>query len=132
MTTWMLTLFLLADAPAIAEIPEPPAPLLRLPGRIVHVHDGDTVTVRVEVRMRVRLIGCWAPEIRGAEKEAGLKSLINLQGKAWPGEACVVEIPLHDDIGDATSLGRILGKVSVDGVDLSDYQVSSGHAKRSR
>ena len=116
-------------APAIAERPLPslPAPMIRVPAFVNEVHDGDTLTVHVEFSMRVRLLDCWAPELR--EGEPGRRSKVNLI-KLAAQKPCVVEVPLWDDIGKSTSLGRILGRVTVIGhdSDLSTQQVEGGFA----
>ena len=39
---------------------------LTLPGNVLDVHDGDTVTVEVKRTLRIRLLDCWAPELRDA------------------------------------------------------------------
>jgi endonuclease YncB( thermonuclease family) len=42
-------------------------------------------------------------------------------------------IPLNGDrFDDVITLGRVLGRVSVDGRDLSEQQVKAGHAKESK
>lgn len=118
-------------APAVAERPVPmlPAPMIRVPAFVDEVHDGDTVTVHVEFSMRVRLLDCWAPELK--DGEPGRRSKVNLI-KLAAQKPCVVEVPLWDDIGKSTSLGRILGRVTVQGhdSDLSTQQVTGGFATR--
>ncbi len=120
-------------APAVAERPVPtlPTPMIRVPAFVNEVHDGDTVTVHIEFSMRVRLIDCWAPELR--EGEPGRRSKANLI-KLAAQKPCMVEVPLWDDIGKSTSLGRILGRVTVQGQDsdLSTQQVQCGFATRKK
>lgn len=120
-----------AESPAIAERPVPtlPAPMIRVPAFVNEVHDGDTLTVHVEFSMRVRLLDCWAPELK--DGEPGRRSKANLI-KLAAQKPCVVEVPLWDDIGKSTSLGRILGRVTVQGQnsDLSTQQVQGGFATR--
>lgn len=124
----------LRAAPAVAEQPKPPmhtkAPALCVPAIINEVHDGDTLTVSVDFSMRIRLIDCWAPELKdGVKGQVSKANLIKLTSK---NQRCMVEIPLHDDLGKSTSLGRILGRVTVQGQDsdLSTQQVQGGFATR--
>ena len=103
-------------------------PGITLPCRVISVHDGDTLKIECRVEMDIRLLDCWAPEIHGDEKQDGLKSLENLK-KIAEGKDGVVTIPLNGpNIGKATSLSRVLGKITIDGKDLSDQQVKGGFA----
>ena len=53
--------------------------------KIIDVYDGDTVTANVELgfnvsmEIKIRLYGIDTPEIRGEEKELGLKSKARLE-----------------------------------------------------
>ena len=119
---------------------------LTLPGKIVEVHDGDTVTVEVTTRMRVRLIDCWAPETRtdgrvapeqqAAAKAAGIASREYLQQMVSRSPKCKLHIPrVGDDLGDVTSMGRVLGKVWLadDATrSVSERMVSAGHATKTK
>lgn len=112
--------------------PKPAAvvPMLRIPAVINEVHDGDTISVSFDFAARIRLIDCWAPELKTGEPgRASKANLIKLTSRT---QRCVVEIPLHDDIGKSTSLGRVLGRVTVQGQDsdLSTQQVQGGFATR--
>jgi endonuclease YncB( thermonuclease family) len=94
---------------------------------------GDTMTVRVSLDMRIRLLDCWAPELKTrdqAEKVKGIAARDNLQKLAPVGSKAQLTIPLNGDrLDDILTLGRVLGRVSVDGRDLSEQQVKAGHAK---
>lgn len=125
-------------APAVAEQPKAKplthtkAPALCVPAIINEIHDGDTLSVSVDFSMKIRLIDCWAPELKdGVKGQVSKANLIRLTSK---NQRCMVEIPLHDDIGKSTSLGRILGRVTVIGQDsdLSTQQVEGGFATRDR
>lgn len=112
------------------------SPKLVLPCRVLRVVDGDTVDVVIPIRARVRLLDCWAPEVRGAnliEKRRGLASADYLHALAHdkPG---VLTVPLGDGNGlsDLFSFGRILGRVQVDGRDLATEQVRAGHATKNK
>ena len=110
--------------------PAPIVPCIRIPATINEVHDGDTLSVSFDFSARVRLIDCWAPELKTGEPgKASKANLIKLTSKT---QRCMVEIPIHDDIGKSTSLGRVLGRVTVIGQDsdLSTQQVQGGFATR--
>ena len=114
-------------------------------GKVVKVKDGDTVKVRITREIDVRLLGCWAAESR---RDPRIKSRIDrdaakLRGIAAKehltrialGKRCVLMIPtqtdgeeIASDVGDVFSLSRALGRVWVDGQDLSELQVERGYA----
>lgn len=105
---WLLLGLLLA-APSWAE----------LAGRVVAVHDGDTITVLVAGRdIRVRLAGIDAPEwgqpFRNASRHA-------LEAQLAGREVRVVE-------RGRDGFGRVLGRVYVGAVDVNAEQVRSGYA----
>ena len=90
-----------------------------LEGRVVAVHDGDSLTLLVEKqKIRVRLDGIDAPEIGqryGKSSRAALAKLC--RGK----DAKVVERGKDEE-------GRIVGSVHCNGVDASAEQVRHGMA----
>lgn len=127
---------------------------LIVPCEIVEWHDGDTGTVRVSIDVRVRLLDCWAPETKGrglteaekklskdeqksvlskiaAEKQRGIESLRSVSQIAPVGSRGQLEIPFAgvERSDDLFTLGRVLGRVWIDGRDVSVLQVDSGHAK---
>lgn len=115
---------------------ETPSPGYTLTGEIVDVYDGDTLTVEYKFRTKVRLLNCWAPEIRTkdlTEKEAGLKSAAHLREFA-DCRSCVVHIPTGDakNLADIMTFGRVLGFVYVDGENLSKYQTDEGFATKEK
>jgi len=57
---------------------QPPGQGLSLPCKVVKVYDGDTVTVDVTIRCRVRLIDCWAPELRDPGGKESQKHLAQI------------------------------------------------------
>lgn len=105
---------------------------------VVDVYDGDTVEVRVERAFRVRLLDCWAPEIRtrdDAEKALGFASRDHLRGLIPVGSRVRLYISAGDDplaFDDSTSLSRVLGRIWADGKDVSVEQVAAGHATVSK
>jgi endonuclease YncB( thermonuclease family) len=100
---------------------------------VVEVYDGDTIVVEWTSRARVRLIDCWAPEIKtrdDEEKRAGIAARDHL-AKLCEGKDAILFVPVDQgDIGKQTNLSRFLGRVSVDGKDLSEQMVASGYAKK--
>lgn len=111
-------------------VPSPPTPMIRFAATINDIHDGDSIRISADVSMAVRLLDCWAPELKTGEP--GIASKRNLIRLTSRNQRCIVEVPLHDDIGKCTSLGRILGRVYIEGqtVDLSTLQVEGGFATR--
>lgn len=105
--------------------------------RITEVYDGDTITVEVTRRFRVRLLDCWAPEIRtrdAEEKARGLEAASHLTALA-EGRDAILHVPLEGiDAADAWSFGRVLGHVWVvgDDVSLSVRMVEAGHATKTK
>lgn len=99
--------------------------------RVVEVYDGDTVVVEWSHRARVRLLDCWAPEVRTSdidEKQAGEEARDWLKDRA-EGKAAVLWVPVDQvDMGKSTTLGRYLGRVYVDGKDISKQMVEAGYA----
>lgn len=113
-----------------------PNPQVTLPCRVTEVYDGDTVTVEITLPIRVRLLDCWAPEIRTTdpvEKQAGFKSRDHLS-KLAEGKTGTLMIPLAgaDRFDDVITLGRVLGYIWVDGKDISAEQRKAGHATKEK
>lgn len=97
----------------------------------IDVYDADTVTVEIKYKMRVRLIDCWGPEIRGPQKIAGERAKQAMR-KICQGKDGLITIPWHDDIGKMTSMGRVLGKISVNGDDIGYSLIRAGHAVKTK
>lgn len=100
-------------------------------GRIVRVLDGDTIEMEVVKRIRVRLLDCWAPETRGDERDSGMVSRQYLHDMAHQ-QPAILHVPTVGSrhVGEATSMGRVLGIVWLAGDrhSLSDRMIESGHA----
>lgn len=118
--------------------PNKPEPGLTVLGRVIEVHDGDTVTIEVRTKIHVRLLDCWCPEIRTKdpdEKWAGLKAKGVAEMLALEKE-CTLSVPGSGlkTIGDLTSMGRVLGYVWIgdDPQSLSEQLVAAGVANRDR
>ena len=96
------------------------APPATTSGKVVSVHDGDTVTVRTDdgQTLKVRLQGIDAPELKqpfGSRSRDELSALV--KGKP---------VTLVERGRD--KYGRTLGNVLVDGVDANARQVATGMA----
>lgn len=103
---------------------------LILPARVIEVTDGDTVVVEFRRELRIRLLDCWAPEPCTQE---GLDAKNHLQ-RLIDGKEVTVEIPIEPDgrFGDKMSFNRILGRLVIDGQDVSELMVQEGHATQER
>lgn len=90
-----------------------------LPGRVVSIHDGDTLTVLIEHRqVRVRLTEIDAPELRqpfGARSKQSLSELCF-------GKAAELAVRSHD------RYGRTLAQVTCAGRNANAEQVRRGYA----
>jgi endonuclease YncB( thermonuclease family) len=88
-------------------------------GKVVSVHDGDTLTVLVDRRqVRVRLIDIDAPELRQPFGTRSRQSLSNL----CFGKMASLDVRGHD------RYNRTLARVSCAGADANAEQVRRGYA----
>ncbi len=90
-------------------------------GRVVTVHDGDTVTVATATgRIKVRLVGIDSPEL----------------GQKWASQArdftasLVLNKTVVVETTGSDQYGRLLGDIRVDGVDVNEAIVRKGMAWR--
>lgn len=142
---WILGVFLLVVETIVVlfaiavscEATEPVA-ALQLRGVVVDVYDGDTVTVEFKLLARVRLLDCWAPEIKTTdanEKRRGLNARDFLKGMADK-KPVVVVVPLDEAnrLDDLFTFGRLLGHIYLRGEDesLSEKMRTAGHATASK
>ena len=106
------------------------------PCRVVEVYDGDTVTVECVRRLRVRLTDLWCPEIRGVDSEtkaAGFAARDFLASLVADAEEIVLHVPIEDeDFKDRLTMGRVLGKLFVDGRDVSEIMTKAGHGTETK
>jgi endonuclease YncB( thermonuclease family) len=115
-----------------------PEPGWTTKAKVVQVYDGDTIVVDVTRRFRVRLLDCWAPEVRtrnDSEKKAGFAARDNLAKLLPVGSTCTVAIPssVDGELQDVLTMGRFLAHVWSDGgVNVSESQVKAGHATRAK
>jgi len=109
-----------------------------LPAKVVSIYDGDTLTVEFSIKANIRLKDCWAPEITGKTKEAGLAAKAKLQSLIKPGDTVSVEIPYEENFSNSLTLSRILATIykDVDGDkkpdNISKEMVKSGLAKEKK
>ena len=96
------------------------------------IYDGDTITVIIDLgfhiefgELTLRLYGINAPELRGAEKEAGRRARDWLRRRLMGREFIVQTI--RDRKG---KYGRYLAVIWVDGVNVNEEMVALGLAER--
>lgn len=89
-------------------------------GKVIRVHDGDTLTLldANNQQFQIRLAGIDAPELR---QEFGEKAKYNLANAVF-GKNVSVSFKKTD------KYGRIIGKVTYDGVDICLKQIKDGFA----
>lgn len=103
---------------------------LQLPIKVERVVDGDTLDVTLTIKSRVRLLDCWAPE---AKDEGGQQATDHLRELALHQHG-LLTIPIEPDKGLSAlfTFGRVLGRIEVNGTDLSTAQVAAGFATREK
>lgn len=115
---------------------------LCVPVKVIRVYDGDTVHVRLYdpedkreglKTWHVRLLDCWAPEVKGPEREDGLKAKAFLEDLLRDEEDVSVFVPRQPkaNILDAmTTMGRVLGRLFIGSQDVSEVMVRHGYATK--
>ena len=120
---------------------EPPSPSVTTQATIKEVYDGDTVVVVFNKEARIRMLDCWAKEIRTTdpiEKEEGLKAKKFLQSMLQKGDEVLVQIPTTHRLQDSMTFGRLLAYLwkDVDGdgkmENLSEEMVKQGYATQEK
>ena len=107
--------------------------------KVLRVVDGDTLECQISYTVRVRLLGCWAPETRSRdlhERQKGRAAKLYMQSLAPAGTRCRLHIPGGESLADILTFGRLLGRLWVidpdtrtpQDVDVSDQMVAAGHA----
>ena len=108
---------------------------------VKQVYDGDTVVVVFQKEARIRMLDCWASEIRTSdpeEKEKGIKAKEYLSSIIKEGDEVLVEIPMTNKLQSSFTFGRVLAylwkDVNGDGdmENLSTTMVESGHATQEK
>ena len=107
------------------------------------VIDGDTVVVSRKdsksgkvssYQWRIRLIDCWANEKNTTE---GMKATIYLKSILIEKENVAVFVPTTEgqdlfDLFSYSSLSRVVGRVFLDGMDISEHMVAAGFATKKK
>lgn len=84
---------------------------------VKEVYDGDTIIVAVTKEYRIRMLDCWAPEVKTKDKEEkarGIASRDYLRSILKDGDEILVEVPMTDRFEDSITLGRVLARVYKD------------------
>ena len=115
--------------------------------KVVRVIDGDTVDIEITRTIRVRLLDCWAPETRTKdpeEKAKGYESkkyLHNLLKQVFYNDLAARKqkkvtlfIPADEqgELKDNFTFGRVLGRLFVNGEDVSELMIEAGKATRTK
>lgn len=99
--------------------------------KITSVYDGDTVTATVYLGLgvsrveKLRLYGLNAPEVRGSEKQEGLRSRDALMQKVLGRDVNIYT--LNDKRG---KYGRLLAIIHVDGINVNKWMIENGYAEK--
>lgn len=94
------------------------------------VYDGDTVTAVVDLgflhyqEMKLRLYGIDTPELRGAEREEGLKVRDIVREMILD-----KEVEIHSYKDKQGKYGRYLATIILDGVNINQWLIDQGHAQ---
>jgi endonuclease YncB( thermonuclease family) len=126
--------FLLVSLYAFGSEPVPRG--ISTEAEVVDWYDGDTLVANLKVQVRIRLLDCWTPEVRGDEKELGLIAKKHVISICPNGSKIRVFIPTTGRLQDSITFGRVLARCwikSDDGwVDISDRMVADGYATKDK
>ncbi len=106
----------------------------RTKAKVVKVYDGDTVTVEIKYTLKVRLIDCWAEEIKDKDEE---KKKLAIEARDYlsslvKDKEVDLEIPINESISNSITLNRFLGRIYVENQDVSSIMVEKGFAKKEK
>ena len=130
-----------AVAATVFSEPPPDGQSIVVKGTVVELYDGDTIVVEIRQQVRVRLIDCWAAEVRTSDaaiKERGIAARDYLREKLPVESDVLLKVPTTGRLQDSISFGRVLGRcwADLDGDgkldDIADAMVASGHATKTR
>ena len=95
------------------------------------VYDGDTITVDFDLgfeitlkNQKIRLSRINTPEVRGEERESGLRSRDALREKI-----CNKWVKIKTQKDRKGKFGRWLGEVWIDDICMNDWLLQEGYAK---
>lgn len=103
----------------------------RTKATVKSVYDGDTITVEIKHSIRVRMLDCWAAEVKGGtpeEKAKGIAARDFLRNQIPDGSEIILEIPFEENLSNSLTLNRVLGRIYKNGENLSQVMVNNGHA----
>lgn len=105
----------------------------RYKAEVVGVYDADTITANIDLgfhvwfeNQKIRLLGIDAPELRGSEREKGIVAR-NALSRLILAQSVTLET-VKDRKG---KYGRWLATVFYDGLNVNEWLVEKGYAKRS-
>lgn len=104
---------------------------------IDRVKDGDTLVVRISKTIDIRLLDCWAEEIRGRKKtKKGLEAKRYLNDLVGD-KKVTLYIPAEEggNISKIWTLSRAKGRIWIDGErekDVSELMVEAGFATKEK
>jgi endonuclease YncB( thermonuclease family) len=114
---------------------------LTLPATVQRIIDGDTISVQLRLDLDIRLLDCWAEELRdkdAAKRELALAAkrrlysllFTEIDANQWPvGKEIIVEVPFSSNLASMFTFGRVLGNIMLNGVNIGALLVEEGLAK---
>lgn len=108
---------------------DPPPEGVTRKATVVRVVDADTLLVETVTRYRLRLLGVNAPEKKTPEGKAAAEYMRQLAEN----KRVTVHIPFDAarTAGDLMSFERVLGRAWLDGQELSQHLIETGHGTSS-
>lgn len=112
---------------------------LTINGKIKDVHDGDTVTVSLTKEFKVRLLDCWAAELKDEDVQERIKAEKAknfLASMLKVDDEVSIEIPIYDSLEKSLTFGRVLAYIwkDLDGdghkENISEEMVEHNHATK--
>lgn len=100
--------------------------------KIIKVVDADTLDLIIERKVRVRLLDCWQAESRTENGKLAKKYLIEDILHGQTNALLFVPASPDEELQDILTLGRVLGKVYVDGVDIGEALIEGGFGSRKK
>lgn len=91
-----------------------------VPVTVSRVIDGDTLEVSIVKKINVRLLNCYMPEVKGKNKELGLLAKEYMIRLLENSKEVILHIPGEENLSNDFTFGRVLGRIYIDGEDLSE------------